>query len=140
MNNSVPFNTFTMLYNHDLYLAPKHFHHPQNKPRTQEQSLPHSLHHLAIFTERLLCARLCARGEGQELCCPQDVLVGRQDLAMVALPTGESALVVWMCLEDPGGLPVHGVPKSLTALSRHAYTHMWNLSSPTRGGSLTPVV
>ena len=46
--------------------------------------------------------------------------------------------IPWM--EEPGGLPVHGVPKSLRALSRHAYTHMWNLSSPTRGGSLTPVV
>lgn len=35
--------------------------------------------------------------------------MGRQDLAVVALPTEESALVVWMCLEDPGGLPPGGV-------------------------------
>ena len=33
---------------------------------------------------------------------------------------------------------VHGVPKSRTRLSRHVYTHVWNLSSPTRDGSLTP--
>lgn len=46
---------------------------------------------------------------GQELCCPQDVLVGKQDLAMVALTTGESILVVWRCLEDPGGLPGGGL-------------------------------
>ena len=35
--------------------------------------------------------------------------MGRQDLAVVALPTEESALVVWMCLEDPGGLPGGGL-------------------------------
>lgn len=46
---------------------------------------------------------------GQELCCPHDALVGKQDLAAVALPTGESALLVWTCLEDPGGLPPGGV-------------------------------
>ena len=35
--------------------------------------------------------------------CPQDVLVGRKDVAVVALPSGRSALVVWRCLEDLEG-------------------------------------
>ena len=30
-------------------------------------------------------------------------------MAVVALPSGRSALVVWRCLEDPGGLPGGGV-------------------------------
>ena len=54
---------------------------------------------------------------------------------------GNGNLLQYSCLENPmdGGVwRAYGVPKSLTALSRHSYTHMGNLSSPTRGGSLTP--
>ena len=37
MSNSVALSTFTMLYNHHLYVVPKHFHFPKSEPISIEQ-------------------------------------------------------------------------------------------------------
>lgn len=40
VNNTAAFGTFTLLWNLQLYLVPKHFRHPKRKPCPHRQSLP----------------------------------------------------------------------------------------------------
>ena len=54
-------------------------------------------------------------------------------MAMVALPSGRSALVVWRCLEDPGGLPGGGVEGTGCGRDGWSWAMVWEESQGEAG-------